>query len=343
VAVVPLKIFIHGLIALAPSSDPGQFTALLVDARTPHAAVAPLSTMSPHPAGLAHDSSPPSADCEAGHWPKLRFAIPRTAEAVQRCKDAHCAVRDFVCECLAEALEGKAISLHASTAIAAPQTQLSAQAPGELPENAVEAGSVGYVANLTRAPFALALKPDYLSAPPQGHLLARMVVPFTRLTACSLAKRWDKGTANIHSMAFRRLGDVGDASEKSQALAQMVVAEADLEEIDGGLPVVELKIHDFADGSDHPIEVRAGDDGFVIFLSNDMEELAPGQPCDDGIARHFAHYFPFASNPPVLEDQLIPHLRFTQFKFSGGLKPAACDYPTSTMNDRPICPMASFF
>src|SRR3954451_2426958 len=70
---IPLKIFLHGLLALVPTTDPmgvHHLTALLVDGRMPM-----------------------QEECGMEHHPKLSFLVAETSE----CIDAGCSVD--VCQC----------------------------------------------------------------------------------------------------------------------------------------------------------------------------------------------------------------------------------------------------
>jgi hypothetical protein len=95
--------------------------------------------------------------------------------------------------------------------------------------------------------------------------------------------------------------------------------------------------------------LAAGANGYLVNLSNEPDELDRGDPCDDGIARHFAHFYDLAENPPDWDRRQVPHVRFTQGMRISGFDPdpataeaEECKNLTFTLMDRPICPMGSF-
>ena len=120
--------------------------------------------------------------------------------------------------------------------------------------------------------------------------------------------------------------------------AQTVVTELDVP--DGGS--VKLHISDFGGANDHSIDLAVDprDGVYKVNLSNEAEApLSYDHPCNDGVARHFGHFYYFAENPPG--PILLPHVRFTQFKSAIPLQPSTCKDLTGLSN-RPICPMATF-
>lgn len=335
-----LRIMMHGLIALAPSAnvnDPNHITALLLDARMPH-----------------------GTECVTAHRPELSFLLAEGQPG--KCDDAGCElIGERHCKC-ADSLSRKQIWLQILPASLPdpPAAALAETEDGEdrandygLPslQAPMGSGKLFYVANLAKAPFNARLNPDYLAPQPNSqNLLARMDVPFEKLIECSLSKREDQGDTYILPMGFRAIGRRSRADEPDQALAQMVVAER---KVPAG-STVRLHIADF-DGSNQKTLVLAtathGEHNpvYMIRLSNEPKVLERGDPCDDGIARHFAHYYEFAENPPAWSDRLIPHVRFTTgLRVSGSqpdpnsVEPEACEHPTFTLMDRPICPMGSF-
>jgi hypothetical protein len=167
-----------------------------------------------------------------------------------------------------------------------------------------------------------------------------MEVPYEDLTACALATREDGGEANVHAMSFRKLHDPSASDEVSYALAQKVVAELTIPEAGPGGQIVKLHISDLGGGNDHSITLSAAIDGYKIDVSNDTVGLDRDDPCDDGVARHFAHFYDLSTNPQT--PPLLPHVRLTQFKSSIPLQPTVCKDNTFQVGNRPICPMATF-
>lgn len=312
---IALRIALHGLIALVPTTDNGanHMTALLVDARKPHDGM----------------------ECSIDHHPKLTFLVAETRDCLQ----AGCKTSGKQCTCLEDALERKHVSLEFQPVPALAAQALSNALPANvLPENRDEAGSFSYVANLSQAPFGLTLNPDYLTPDPPQNLLARMTVPFETATACALATREDAGEANVHAMSFRELHAPSRKEDVSQALAQKVILELTVP--DGG--EVKLHISDFNGTSDRVIKLLAGSKGYRIDFSNHPNEpLDRDDPCNDGVARHFAMFYDLAQNSTTAKP-LLPHVSFTRSRNEPNLRPQICDDPFFALMDRPVCPMARF-
>lgn len=321
------RIIMHGLIALAPTApgDQNHITALLLDTQMSHD---------------THDTL-----CASVHHPELTFRIAEIPENERKCSAAGCNPVGTECAC-GDGIFKKKITLEFSGPLSDP---LPEQLP--LDDNNVNnyglptastIGSRRFVANLTKAPFNLKLLD---SAMLDNHLFARMEVPVEKLVSCSLSNREDQGGKYVIPMGIRAIGERSRASDRTQAFAQMIVAKFDVPEGQQ----IRITISNF-DGSDpQSMVLAAGEFGYLIRLSNEPDELERGSPCDDGIARHFAHYYDLAENPPAWEKRLIPHARFTQgIRFDGSdPEPAAaeaeeCKNLAFTMMDRPICPMADF-
>jgi hypothetical protein len=332
-AAVPLKILIHGLIALVPTTDTSgvhRMTALLVDGR-----------MSPQ----SHEEA-----CMSDHHPKLQFFVeePRECLAVDGCD-----VTGNLCTCAydpdrettPDPLVGKQIRLEIL-----PLPVLATEKPGNslpersLPGDSQEAGKISYVANLSQKPFDLTVDPDYLipnpTAEARAHVVTRMEIPYKDITACNLATREDGGEANVHAMSLRPLHSASDSGEVSYAMAERVVAELIVPDSGDGGQIVKLHISDLGGENDHSMALQAGSDAYRIDISNDAIPLGYDDPCDDGVGRHFAHYFALALDPT--DDLPIPHVRPTQFRSATPLQPATCKDPVFDIESRPICPMAIF-
>jgi hypothetical protein len=322
---IPLKIFIHGLIALVPATDPSgaKMTALLVDGRT---------------------ANPNPLQCMTAHYPQLQFF----AAADAQCINAGCTAQGD-CNCMHDPAAGKdplirkQIWLEISPSPTLATGKPSSSLPGHsLPDDSREAGSFSYVANLSQEPFGLKIDPKYLAPtpPPEAlsHMVARMEVPYKTVTACSLAARRDGGQDNAHAMSFRELNHPSGSGDVSYALAQMVVTELDVP--DGGS--VKLHISDFGGANDHSIDLAVDPaiGYYQITLSNIADDLDYDHPCNDGVARHFRHFYDFAENPP--SPILLPHVRITQFKSWTPLQPNVCKDPHHALSNRPICPIATF-
>jgi hypothetical protein len=325
---IPLKIFLHGLIALVPSTDPmggNHLTALLVDGRMPM-----------------------QEECMMEHHPKLSFLVAETAE----CIDAGCTISGNQCACGHDTttgidpLVGKQISVEILPEPApAPGKPSGALPVNPLPSDSGEAASFSYVANLSQAPFSLAVDPIYLkpdlSPAARTHLIGRMEVPYNSLIACALATREDGGEENVHSMSFRQLHTQSESGEMSYALAQKVIAGLTVPDSGTGEQIVRLHVHDFDGRNDLSFTLAPVEGAYRIDLGNDPDgPLDRDDPCDDGVARHFKHFYELAST--VAANILIPHVRPTQFKSSAFLQPAACMDPIFGVANRPICPLGTF-
>lgn len=327
---IPLRIFIQGLIALVPTMDPSgaKMTALLVDGRQED-----------------------TASCMYEHHPKLIVHVAQDAD----CTRAGCeALGRGSCSCYYDddtkndPLVGKDIWLEISPGPSLATGNPSNALPGHaLPDDSREASSFSYVANLSQEPFGLKIDQKYLLPnPPQearANIVTRMMAPYKTITSCALAALEDGGQPNVHAMSFRALKTPSDSGEVSYALAQMVVTEFAVP--DGGS--VTLHISDFGGANDQKLvlaseqQASSNETLYKIGLSNNMGgPLNYDNPCNDGVARHFEHFYALAEK--TTGPHLLPHVRFTQFKSARPLEPRICKDPTFELSDRPICPMASF-
>jgi hypothetical protein len=335
---IPLKIFVHGLIALVPSQAPGHLTALLVDGRMPK-----------------------TEQCSMAHHPQLSFFVGESADCITV---PGCTLSGNQCTCKhtttgtaneIDPLVGKQIfiEVHPNTTFA-PTSLASALPDHPLPRTRDEAGSLSYVANLSKAPFNLTVNPIYTAQNPSqlpDHLVAMMDVPYAtnlltgkdNLTACALATREDGGLAYVHSMSFRRLHTQSDAADPNYALAQKVIAMFDVPDGPPDQQIVKLHIRDFDGTNDHAFTLLPGPDAYRIDLGNDPDApLDRDDPCDDGVARHFSHFYDLATGTTNPADQLFPHVRFTQFVKMSDVKPDICNDPFFGLANHPICPLVTF-
>jgi hypothetical protein len=325
---IPLKIALHGLIALVPTSDPGglnHMTALLVNDQMSH-----------------------GAECADAHHPMLKFLAAKNSE----CGNANCTSIGNQCLCGEAALGNKEIRIKIPSSSVGDMPFLGGTFPANpLPSKKEEAGSFAYIANFSQMPFSQTLNPDYLMGQPSKdalkNLFARLSFDFGTMTACSLARRDDGGDSNIHGMSFRRLHDPSQKNEYSQALAQKVIAEIKVPDLQSGGQPVTIEISDFGGGNKHDIDLMARPDAYRIDVSNQpAAPLDRDAPCDDGVARHFSMFYELAQNPPAPSERLLPHVKRTQFmnEIVNGEKvdPDVCLDPNFGLLDRPICPMVTF-
>jgi hypothetical protein len=319
---VALRVVLHGLIALVPTTDDGvhHMTALLLNGLEPH--------------GIEEK-------CNIVHQPKLKFLVAETNEC-----DEGCIFSGNQCTCGLSALKGKEISIEIQ-----PNPTLATQRPNNerpidsIPTSPEEAGDPTYIANLAQPPFNLAFNQAYLESNPPEHLLLRMEVP-TTITACLLATREDRGRADVYPMSFRKLHDPSSQNEASQALAQMAIAYIpDISANGQENPTVILRIRNFNEPltGGRTFVLLAGANGYKIELSNQPERpLDRDDPCNDTVARHFAMFYELAQDPPALRARLLPHFSFTQSRDREELTPEICRNPVFGLMDRPSCPMAIF-
>jgi hypothetical protein len=163
------------------------------------------------------------------------------------------------------------------------------------------------------------------------------------LTACALATLEDGGLAYAHSMSFRRLHTQSDAADPNYALAQKVIAMFDVPDAPPEKQIVKLHIRDFAGKYDHAFTLLPAADGYRIDLGNDPDApLDRDDTCDDGVARHFSHFYDLATSTTDPADQLLPHVRFTQFVKMTDVRPDICNDPMFGLANRPICPLVTF-
>jgi hypothetical protein len=318
---IPLKIFLHGLIALVPTSA-NHMTVLLVDGRMPM-----------------------QEECMMEHHPKLSFFVAETSD----CEELEgCTVSGHQCTCAhdtttgADPLAGRQISLEILPEPTLVQYKPSGQPPGSsVPSDNVMAASYSYVANLSQAPFSLAVDPIYLSPnlspAARTHLVGRMDLTYNTLTACALATREDSGVANVYPMSFRPLHTQSVPDTVTYALAQKVIAGLTVP--DGA--TVTLLVDNFDGTDDFSFTLQPGQDLYRMDLGDDPDApLDRDAPCEDGVARHFKHFYELASTVP--EKVLIPHMRAVEGKGWEKLEPEACVDPFFGVANRPICPPATF-
>jgi len=315
---ITLTVLIHGLIVLAPAvngAGGNYMNVLLLDARQQS-----------------------SMECMGVHSPKLTVLVPNNTG----CQAAGCHLSGSQCDCT-DSLAGKLVKLEISPAPDQSGPGPNNQAPtSEIPSSRADAGDYAYVANLARPPFSLTLNQAYLSAAPPTNLLARMEIPFKSITACSLVTRESKGEAHVQSLSFHKLRRRGVGNERSQALAQMVVARLSVPDNGTGDQIVRLHITNLDGSTGHTIDLAPGQNGYLIEISNEADVLDRDVACEDGVARHFDHFYDLADasiSPPV---RLIPHVIYTAGPKAEDLQPPECVVPTFNVMDRPICPMATF-
>lgn len=320
---ITVKIVLQGLLALVPNNEHGgtnQMTVLMLDGNHSH-----------------------GIECVSGekykHKPKLQIEAENS-----NCADAKCAVSQGFCNCEGTALARKEIWLEIQPQPRPPLKQMPMDPPRGIPGNRQEAAELRYVANMARHPLNLSLNGQYLSASPPSSLVARLQFPFESITSCELGQRFDGGEAFVHALGFRMLGAPSKCSDASQAMAQRVIASVTIPDPGTAGPKVILHLKDLDTQAEATIPLQPRGQVYWIGFSNTSEKLPIDDPCDDGVARHFALFYELAETPPPMEEQLIPHVRFTQSKRADELDPQECKNIPLTLNplDRPICPLVMF-
>lgn len=333
-----LRIFFPGLIAFVPLPHSSQMAALVVDAVNPD----------------------PSLKCTAAHTPKLTFT-PASGTCPDGCShssdDSH-ASGDCTCKFKGrkqEALEVIGFQPTASPMPSDPRREPPNSFPDH-PQDGVEAGEFSFIFNLSNIGF------DVLKTAVSGdpdHLVARMVFPYTRLTACSLALDSDIDT-HLHSYNFHPEGS--HQRGRSQPVAQGLEVEAN---ISG--ESVSLVLGKF--GSAGPVTIPLAavpceeDRKCVdLWLENDREVLPSSDPCDDP-GRDFGFFYDLATVAPPWGQRPIPHeeRNLPQGHDGGGVHPGVCPMEMTeeqfraaphkmksmatpeTYHTHPICAMAMFY
>jgi len=335
---IPLRIFLHGLILLVPGPDTGggvikQLTAYLVNA----------TSVPEYASGCVHKHSP---------------ALAFYAEA-KECTRAGCQSQGPYCTC---SLQNREIALEGASASSG--SKLLSAPPTALPTK-VTAGDFSYIINLFNLGLSIDLN-NLNGTNPTTFLIARMSFPFDSLTACRLALHDDSGTLKNYAFNFRSLG-TSTLGSRTQALAQALIAEAQ-----ASPDTTNLVLKDFTGTRLATIPLRHekcedGQECFELWLTNPRDELPPGpNPCDDGKGRDFAFVYEIldkAANQLDWDARPVPQVTD---KRTGPYSPDKCDLympavaPSAAGKDRasaasslmlgmvtvisrPVCPMAVYY
>jgi len=161
------------------------------------------------------------------------------------------------------------------------------------------------------------------------------------VTSCALATREDSGITNVHSLSFRELHAASQSGEVSYAMAQKVLAQVTIPDGGASGQRVTLNISDYDGRNKHSFQLKPGDDAYRLDVGNDPEApLDRDDPCDDGVARHFKHFYEMARTVP--EKELLPHVSPTQSAAWLPLQPSDCKDLVFGLDARPICPVVTF-
>jgi hypothetical protein len=320
---LPIRIILHGLIALVPQTDASgpKMMALLVDGH----------------------SKPPEMTCFAEHLPRIKF--PTTA---QQCTQSDDCVVDQPGTCLCK-LNRHEISI-------LPQTAQIADKPLErtprrnLPFDPNEAASFANVANISQMGYTL--DPAFRPGPkaPPATLAARFVFPFKMAASCGLATRRDDLADYVHPLNMRPLEKEEASGEMSQAMAMQVevTTTVDVDLSAKQAPILRLSPFPGEAGDTFDFPLPADLSEIQIKVSNDREHfMTPDKTCDDGIGRDFAFFYELVDvqKRPNWLDRPIPHAKYSVAKSSSDLvlDPTSnlCLSKGKAAMSRPICVMAS--
>jgi hypothetical protein len=326
---VVLRIFLHGLIFLAPMGvGQNQMSALLVDAR--------------------QDKLPPEASsCVAAHTPQLQF-IPQKAAECAKTADLDCDQDQTTCLCTPVR---QSITIDAEVAHSSWQPHTMPAKP--LPATpAEEEGEFAYLANLRNLGFQV--NPAFQTGSPAG-LLDRMTFSFDAIETCTLAgEDRQAGGSDVHTFHFGKVGD-NTAGTLNQAIAIRLVAKARIP-FDPSTKKVHLVFTSLdAPGAQHVIELaprpcesgsNSTDRCIDIDLGNERPMIEFGDDtCVDGTGRDFALFYNLLQNPSKWADRLVP-IENAAVKIDGAkLAVSDCENPDFNKNpeSRPICAMAGAF
>ncbi|HEV3458028.1 MAG TPA: hypothetical protein VHG32_15795 [Thermoanaerobaculia bacterium] len=322
---IVLRILLDGLIALVPI-DSSHLTALVVDGTRPPVEASP---------------------CVGLHKAMLEFTF--VGNQGDYCKSKGCTVDGNTCTCNLNDHQYQV----SFVATALPSSVVLKQQPDQpMPVMPGQAADPSYLFDLSRL---AQLDSTFLTSGPAPGLLGRMQqFPFTRLTACNLALRNHSGTYSAHTFNFRRLGAPYDVHQPTQAVAQALIAEAD---VPSGNVV--LRLEDLGGGNPRDFELAretCGQQGCAnVRLFNHRDEIQENNPCNKGTGFDFAYYYQLVQNQPSWQDRPLPQLD-TVTELEGHVAVQACTaaFPPHAMaattnraelhfaTSRPVCAMAFF-
>jgi hypothetical protein len=327
---VLVRLFLHGLIAVAPVNGQGTATVPLSQG------VNRMVALSVDGRQLSPDALPVEKRCFASHRPRLLVSAKASD-----CSHADCApVVDHnvtLCECRAPFK--KEIWLRPDVEL--PKLALAGKPKSELPALKAEASAFDNVPNLVN--FGLELDPKFLAGSPAG-LIGRMHFPVGSLTACSLADR-DGPVSNVHAFGFQA-SNAGGGVVSSQVIPQQLEVQVPfaagthvslhIADLDGSEPF-DLPLTPIPD-----VHVCGNQPCIEIMLSDARPELLQGDPCDDGNGYDFAFFYELTKNPPAWRDRPIPHNQPDRREPSAPLTVSECNHGMEKgILGRPICAVAA--
>lgn len=324
-----LRLFFHGLIAFAIAPHQSQITALLV---------------------ASHDDQ---SRCIAKHSGTLVF--PTTDQT--NCRNAKCDWNANLCTCTLDAdahHQTITIGATANPEVTDPDHEPPSSA---LPATSTDAADVAYLMNMSN--LGSEVMQTALTGNP-GNLVARMVSPYTRLTACDLATDPDTDDV-LHSNNFHSFGSAKRGWD--QAIAQGLAAEAD---VPPGNVTLTLGPFESGGGTSYTLALLPGtcSDGTTNCIEVYLEYTRPpfADLTDDcnkaGVGRDFAFYFDLATLSPPFDNRLVPQVDAdpsTPVKVAK-IQPAICPKRhtytpqishgrtgATTQSSHPACAMAVFY
>jgi hypothetical protein len=323
---IVLRILLDGLIGLVPI-DSSHLTALVVDGTHP-----PVE----------------ASRCVGVHKAQLAFTF--VGNQGDYCKSkGGCTVSGSTCTCTFDADHQYQISFMATVL---PSSVVLKKHPDQpMPTMPTQAADASYLFDLESL---ATLDPTLLRSGPTSGLLGRIQeFPYTRLTACNLALRKHGGTYSAHTFNFRKIGAPYDQSQPTQAVAQALIAEAD---VPSG--AVTLRLEDLGGGNPRDFDLAHESCGKLscanVHLSNHRDDLKEGDPCDKGTGFDFAFYYQLVKNAPSWPDRPLPQLdSVTELEGHVALQACTDAFPphvaattsgadVHVASSRPVCAMAFF-
>jgi hypothetical protein len=276
---IVLRILMDGLIALVPAAD-SQLTALVVDGMQP-----PLA----------------ASRCVGAHtMATLSFTFQGNQAAA--CTSLKCVATGSTCTCSFNQNQQYQVRFTGSFL---PSNLGLKQAPDQsMPKIWQQAQDPSYVLNLQRA---ATFDRTFLTTGSAAGLLGRMQLPYTNLTACNLALLKHGNDYFVHEFNLRKIDTAFDDQLPTQAMAQALIAEADLTE--GGIKLVLSKltgegaqVFDLA-----PTKCDNQQCADVVLSNHRDQQLQESDDCvTKGIGFDFAFYYQLTKGALGWVDRPLP-------------------------------------
>jgi hypothetical protein len=281
---IVLRILMDGLIALVPG-DNSSLTALVVDGIQP-----PVE----------------ASGCVGRHtMATLKFTFQGDQKAgAAACKSLSCVATNSTCTCT---FDQKQQQYQVSFVGSFLPSNLTLKQRPDQPTPLIwqQAQDPSYVLNLQRV---AQLDRTFLTTGAAAGLLGRMQLPYTNLTACNLALlKHDSGDYFVHEFNLRKISDAFDDQKPTQAMAQAVIAEADL--LNGGIKLVLSKLTGEGMQQFDLATAACGDlmCADVVLSNHRGDDLADDDRCvTQGKGFDFAFYYQLTKGAPGWVDRPVP-------------------------------------